>query len=258
MELVVKGCGIQYKETGSGDSTVVILQGWGTSMGIYDGMAASISSANKVIQFDFPGFGDSEEPKEPWAVDDYADFFVEFMEKLNIKKATLIGHSYGGRVIIKLATREGLPFEIDRIVLVDSAGVLPVKTPAQLKKIRRYKRLKKFYANPVIYKLFKKPIDAWRDKQGSEDYRNASPIMKQCLVKAVNEDLTELLPAIKQEVLLIWGALDTATPLSDAKLMEAKIPNAGLAVINNGGHFCFLEQRELFDRIMKSYFRIGE
>lgn len=258
MELIVKGCRIQYKETGSGDNTVVILQGWGTSMGIYDGMASSINSANKVIQFDFPGFGDSEEPKEAWAVDDYADFFVEFMEQLNIKKATLIGHSHGGRVIIKLANRQGLPFEIDRIVLVDSAGVLPVKTPAQLKKIRRYKRLKKFYANPVIYKLFKKKIDAWRDKQGSEDYRNASPIMKQCLVKAVNEDLTELLPGIKQEVLLIWGALDTATPLSDAKLMEAKIPNAGLAVINNGGHFCFLEQRALFDRIMKSYFRIGE
>ena len=97
MELLVKGCQIQYKETGNGDNTVVILQGWGTSMGIYDGMAESINSANRVIQFDFPGFGSSEEPKEAWAVDDYADFFVEFMEKLNIKKATLIGHSYGGR-----------------------------------------------------------------------------------------------------------------------------------------------------------------
>lgn len=258
MEAIVKGCTIQYKEIGAGENTVVILQGWGTSMSIYDSMAASISSEYRVIQFDFPGFGDSSEPKEAWAVDDYADFFEEFMQILNIKKATLIGHSYGGRVIIKLATREALPFEIDRIVLVDSAGILPVKTPKQEAKIRRYKRLKRFYSNPVIYKIFRKPIDKWKDKQGSADYRNATPIMKQCLVKAVNEDLTELLPKIKQDTLLIWGNLDTATPLSDGKLMEEKIPNAGLAVINNAGHFCFLEQRAVFDRIMKSYFRIGE
>ena len=66
------------------------------------------------------------------------------MDGLNIKKATLIGHSYGGRVIIKLASRDTLPFTIHKIVLVDSAGVLPVKTPKQLRKIRRYKRLKKF------------------------------------------------------------------------------------------------------------------
>ena len=246
MEITVKNCKIQYKESGTGDETVVILQGWGTHMGIYDSIAGVLSSKYRVIQFDFPGFGDSQEPETPWDVSDYADFFVDFMRAVDIKKATLMGHSYGGRVIIKLASGRDLPFQIDKIVLIDSAGVLPVKTKKQLRKIKRYKRLKRFYANPVVYKLFKKSIDAWKDRQGSEDYRNASPIMKQCLVKAVNEDLTELLPHITAETLLIWGSLDTATPLSDGRLMEEKIPNAGLAVINNAGHFCFLEQRALF------------
>lgn len=257
MEMVIDNYKIQYKESGSGEDVVVILQGWGTSMDLYDSVAASISSGYRVIQFDFPGFGKSDEPREPWAVENYAEFFIKFMDKLGVKNATLIGHSYGGRVIIKLASREALPFTIHKIVLVDSAGVLPVKTPKQLRKIRRYKRLKKFYANPLIYKLFHKKIDEWKSKQGSEDYRNASPIMKQCLVKAVNEDLTHLLPLIKQETLLVWGVNDTATPLSDAHIMEEKIPNAGLAVIQNAGHFCFVEQRAIFDRIMKSFFKIG-
>lgn len=257
MEIVINDYKIKYKETGAGDRIVVILQGWGTEMSLYDSMAASISSDYRVIQFDFPGFGGSDEPREPWAVDDYADFFLQLMDKLQINKATLIGHSYGGRVIIKLASRAALPFDIERIVLVDSAGILPVKTPKQLRKIRRYKRLKKFYSNPVIYRIFHKQIDAWRDKQGSADYRNASPMMKQCMVKAVNEDLTDLLPLIKQDTLLIWGENDTATPVSDGKFMEQRIPNAGLAVISNAGHFCFVEQRVIFDRIMKSYFKIG-
>lgn len=257
MEMVIDNYKIQYKESGMGEDVVVILQGWGTSMDLYDSVAASISSGYRVVQFDFPGFGKSDDPREAWAVDDYAEFFIKFMDGLNIKKATLIGHSYGGRVIIKLASRDTLPFTIHKIVLVDSAGVLPVKTPKQLRKIRRYKRLKKFYANPLIYKLFHKKIDVWKSKQGSEDYRNASPIMKQCLVKAVNEDLTHLLPSIKHETLLVWGVNDTATPLSDAHIMEEKIPNAGLAVIQNAGHFCFVEQRAIFDRIMKSFFKIG-
>lgn len=257
MEIVINEYRIKYKETGTGDRTVVILQGWGTEMSLYDSMAASVSSDYRVVQFDFPGFGGSDEPREPWAVDDYADFFLRLMDKLKINKATLIGHSYGGRVIIKLASRKNLPFDIERIVLVDSAGILPVKTPKQLRKIRRYKRLKKFYSNPLIYKIFHKQIDAWRDKQGSADYRNASPMMKQCMVKAVNEDLTDLLPLIKQDTLLVWGENDTATPISDGRLMEKSIPNAGLAVISNAGHFCFVEQRVIFDRIMKSYFKIG-
>ena len=257
MEMVIDNYKIQYKESGVGEDVVVILQGWGTSMDLYDSMASSISSGYRVIQFDFPGFGKSDEPREPWAVEDYAEFFIKFMDKLGVKKTTLIGHSYGGRVIIKLASRAELPFVIHKIVLVDSAGVLPVKTPKQLRKIRRYKRLKKFYANPLVYKLFRKKIDAWKSRQGSEDYRNASPVMKQCLVKAVNEDLTHLLPLIKQETLLVWGVNDTATPISDAHVMEEKIPNAGLAVIQNAGHFCFVEQRVIFDRIMKSFFKIG-
>lgn len=257
MNIMIDDYKIEYKESGAGDDVVVILQGWGTSMDLYDSMALSISSGYRVIQFDFPGFGKSDEPREPWAVEDYAEFFIKFMDKLGIKKATLIGHSYGGRVIIKLASRDSLPFTIHKIVLVDSAGVLPQKTPKQLRKIRRYKRLKKFYANPLIYKLFRKRIDEWKSKQGSEDYRNASPIMKQCLVKAVNEDLTHLLPLIKQETLLVWGVNDTATPISDARIMEEKIPNSGLAVIQNAGHFCFVEQRAIFDCIMKSFFKIG-
>lgn len=72
--------------------------------------------------------------------------------------------------------------------------------------------------------------------------------------KAVNEDLTELLPRIRQDTLLIWGDLDTATPIADAKLMEEKIPGAGLAVIPGTGHFSFLENPALFRSIMQAYF----
>lgn len=256
MKISVDGYEIAYRITGQGERTVVILQGWGTELSVYDSMAACISEKYRVVQFDFPGFGASEEPKEPWAVEDFAQFFLHFMDALDIHSATLVGHSYGGRVIIRLAAKEQLPFTIERIVLVDSAGILPKKTAKQKFRIRKYKILKKIVSWKVVYAICPHLIDEWRAKQGSADYRNATPIMRQCLVKAVNEDLTQLLPLISQDTLLIWGDLDTATPIADAKLMEQKIPNAGLAVIPGTGHYSFLENPALFRSIMQSYFEV--
>lgn len=256
MNIVVDGYNICYKTTGTGDKTVVILQGWGTDLGVYDSVAGVIDGSRyRVIQFDFPGFGGSDEPKEPWGVDGFADFFCRFMEVMQVKQATLIGHSYGGRVIIKLAARESIPFEITNIILIDSAGVLPVRTTAQKWKIRKYKILKKFLNMKLIYAMFPEVIDDWRSRQGSADYRNATPMMRQCMVKAINEDLTELLPKIRQEVLLIWGDQDTATPIRDAHIMEEKIPNCGLAVIPGTGHFSFLEKPAQFRGIMEAYLK---
>jgi len=115
----------------------------------------------------------------------------------------------------------------------------------------------KLYASPFVYVIFKEMIDEWKKTQGSADYRTASPVMKQCLVMAVNEDLTSLLSSIQAETLLIWGDADTATPLKDGELMEKLIPNAGLAVIKDAGHFSFLDQPVVFERIISSYLGIG-
>ena len=257
MNIAVDGYNICYKITGEGPETVVILQGWGTHLGVYDLVADSISSKYRVVQFDFPGFGGSDEPKEGWNVDAFTDFFIKFMEKLEIKKATLIGHSFGGRVIIKLTSRQNLPFEIDRIVLIDSAGIIPKKTIKQKFNIRKYKILKHVFNNKAVEFLFPELVTDWKSRQGSADYRNASEIMKKCLVMTVNEDLTHLLPGIKQDTLLIWGDLDTATPISDAKKMEELIPSAGLVVLEGTGHFSFLEKPAQFTGVMRAYFKIG-
>ena len=255
MNIEINGYNICYKKTGQGEKYAVILQGWGTDLGVYDSVADTINDKYTVIQFDFPGFGGSDEPREPWNVDAYADFFCDFMKALAIKEATLIGHSYGGRVIIKLASRDNIPFKINNIVLIDSAGIVPEKTFSQKFKIKKYKMLKKILNMKLVYALFPELIDDWRNRQGSADYRSSSPMMRKCMVMAVNEDLTHLLPLIKQETLLIWGDGDTATPISDAKIMEEKIPDSGLAVLKGCGHFSFLESPVVFRNIMRSYFK---
>ncbi len=255
MNIEIDGYNINYKISGEGKDTAVILQGWGTTMELYDSVVSCISDKLRVVQLDLPGFGKSDEPREPWGVSDFSDFFCRFMEGLGIQRATLIGHSYGGRMIIDLATRDHISFAIDRIVLIDSAGIMPERSLAQKSRIRVYKILKKIADIKLIYRLFPELIDEWRSRQGSADYRAASPMMRQCLVKAVNEDMTDRLSGIKADTLLIWGENDTATPISDAKKMDELIPNSGLCILEGCGHYSFLEKPGQFSGIMRAYFK---
>lgn len=257
MEITVDGIKIAYKFTGSGDTTAVILQGWGTSYPLYDVVAMPLAAKFRVLQFDLPGFGASQEPPESWSVDDFTAFFIKLMQALEIKKCVLIGHSYGGRMIIKLAAMEDLPFEIEKIVLIDSAGVMPRRSFKQKVRVFRYKTLKKILNFKPVYLMFSELIELWKSTQGSEDYRNATPVMKGCLVKAVNEDLTHLFDKNKYDTLLIWGDKDEATPLSDGKLMEKLMPSAGLAVIPGTGHFSFAENVPVFTGIIRADFDLN-
>ncbi|MCR5154698.1 MAG: alpha/beta hydrolase [Lachnospiraceae bacterium] len=257
MFVEVDGLKINVKISGSGERTAVMLQGWGTNLELYNSVAASINDEYRFVQFDFPGFGNSDEPKEAWDVGRYTDFFIKLMEKLEIKEAALIGHSYGCRVIIKLAEREELPFNITKIVLMGAAGIKRKKTPSQLRKERRYKFLKKILLNRFVHFLFPEIIDDWKSRQGSEDYRRATPVMKKAMVMALSEDLTELLPKINKETLLIWGDKDTATPVSDAKIMEEKIKGSGLCVLEGCTHYAFLEKPAVFKNIMRNFFKVG-
>ena len=241
MNITIDGYNINYKISGPADAarTLVVLQGWGTELGLYDSVAAAVNDSFRVVQFDLPGFGDS------------------FIEALGIKKAVLLGHSYGGRVIIKLAARDSLPFEIEKIVLVDSAGVMPERSASQKFKVRMYKIKRNFLTSKPVHAMFPEVIDYWMSKQGSEDYRNASPMMKKCLVMAVNEDLQHLMPFVKQEVLLVWGDLDMDTPISDAHKMEQKMPDAALVVLEGTDHFSFLYKPVEFRNILRAFLGIG-
>ena len=112
----VCGLNINYTERGEGD-LVVLLHGWGSNITLFEQAIAILERKYKVVAMDMPGFGESEEPKEPWCVDDYVDFLLEFLEDYKPDKVTLLGHSFGGRVIIKLCSRE-LPFEVEKVILV--------------------------------------------------------------------------------------------------------------------------------------------
>ena len=137
MEIAINGIRINYIAEGQGDP-VLLLHGWGSSIEPYRQLIACLSRKYRVIALDMPGFGKSDEPQIPFCVDDYVDFVLQFLQHFQIKKLSLVGHSFGGRVIIKMANRQ-LPFAIDKIVLIDSAGIKPQPSKKRSFRQRCYK-----------------------------------------------------------------------------------------------------------------------
>lgn len=252
MEIVVKNINVNYIDEGVG-IPVIFLQGWGTNIDLYKKVTDKISTLTRVIALDLPGFGKTSEPPIPWSVDEYTDFVMEFIKVLKLKKVILMGHSFGGRVIIKMMTKLKKEFEVEKIILLDSAGIKPKTNLKKQIKQKWFKMCKRVANSKLGRKLSPGLVEEMQKKHGSADYRNASSLMRQVLVKAINEDLTDLLPNIKVPTLLVWGDQDTATPLEDARIMEKLIPDAGLVVLKNTGHYSFLEDFYTFSRVMDSF-----
>ncbi len=259
IELVktVNGLKINYEEKGEGD-LIVLLHGWGSNITLFANMIELLSKKYKVVAMDMPGFGKSEEPKEVWDVSSYVQFVIDFLKDYNTKEVMLLGHSFGGRVIIKMHSRNDLPFKVTKVILVDSAGIMPPKSNKKSWRTRYYKMGKAVLSTKIAQKLAPDALENFRKKMGSADYAAASPMMRQVMVKVVNEDLEPYLPNIKAPTLLVWGVNDTATPLSDGEKMEKLIPDAGLVKLENAGHYSFLEQQFTFNRVMCSFMKIDD
>ena len=90
---------------------------------------------------------------------------------------------------------------------------------------------------------------------GSTDYKNASGIMREILVKHVNLDITEDVKKITCPTLIIWGDNDECVPLSDGKLLEKLIKDSGLIVFEGCTHYAYLERLDQLIRILNEFFK---
>ncbi|TLG71108.1 alpha/beta fold hydrolase [Culicoidibacter larvae] len=246
MQVEINGAVVNYSVAGEG-ADIILLHGWGQNIAMMDPVGDFLKQWFRVWILDFPGFGESSEPPVAWSVYDYADMLHEFRVQHGIERAVLMGHSFGGRIAIIEAAR--FPLEIEKVVLFDAAGVKPKRGVDYYAKVYTYKVGKRVLGLPGLKKLQQKVVS----RSGSSDYQQASDVMKHTLSLVVNEDLQYLMPKMTMPVLLIWGAEDDATPVSDAKKMEAQMPNAGLVVYEQAGHYAYLECLPNVLRVLDSF-----
>lgn len=249
-EIELEGVRVAMEVTGSG-RPLILMHGWGCDHSTVRSIAATAALTHTVYNIDFPGFGASEEPAEVWGVERYTRLIEALVKAENLESPVLVGHSFGGRVAILFASRN----KADKVILVDAAGIKPRRSLKYYLKVYSFKAGKKFWELILGKEKAQARIDRMRARRGSSDYAGASPMMRRILSKVVNEDLTDRLPMISAPTLLIWGENDTATPLSDAKIMARLIPDAGLVSFPGCGHYSFLDNPGQFRAVLSSFLK---
>lgn len=238
---------------GQGDP-VVLLHGWGTSSQSLASLAGTLQESFRVLAVDLPGFGWSQAPRVPWGTAEYAGHVEGLMQEAGMAGATLVGHSFGGRIAIRLAAMR--PARVSRLVLVASAGIRPRRRPGYYLRVAAAKLARRFFSLPGWGATGQRVIAKVYGRFGSRDYRAAGP-MRPTLVKLVNEDLTPLLPAVQAPTLILWGDRDPEVPRGAMEIMAARIPRARLVVFEGAGHFPFLDSPAEFCRTLKEFLRAG-
>ncbi|MDO5301540.1 MAG: alpha/beta hydrolase [Tissierellia bacterium] len=250
-KIQVAGISTAYVDRGStGAPVAVVLHGWGANIESVFPIIQKLEQTHRVLAYDAPGHGDSEEPQEVFGTWDYAQFLLEFLETMDIHRATFLGHSFGGKTLTIFAAEH--PQRVDQLILVDASGVAPRRGASYYIKVYRYKALRYLYEKFPLYKPSRERLQKFYARYGSDDYQNSSGIMRKIFVKVVNENTDHYFPKIQAAPLLIWGRWDDATPLYMAEVFEEKIPGSGLVILE-GGHYSYLEDYGTFVAVLDSY-----
>lgn len=235
------GININYKEMGNKEGqALVYLHGWGQNIEMMEPIAKPFLKTNRIIILDLPGFGASEEPKTVWTLDDYVEMIHSLLTELHANKPILIGHSFGGKLSLLYASK----YETEKLIVLASPYKVKIKEPS--KKVQLLKKLKKV---PVLNVL----ADTMKKHMGSTDYKNASPMMRDILVKHINTDITDKLSNIKCPTLAIWGTNDEAVPYEDGADLEHLIKNCGLVTYEGNTHYAYLERLQQTINVLKSF-----
>lgn len=249
MKKIIEDIEICYTDEGNSEKIAVFLHGWGSKKETMYPISNIIKDKYRIVAIDLPGFGESTEPKTVFNSYDYVRVILKLLDELEIKQASFIGHSFGGKIssIISAEHKE----RVNDLILIDSAGLIPKRGLDYKLKVYSYK-LGKFF-NSILPGDKEARLENYKKKHGSDDYQNSSGIMRDIMVTVVNENIRPILSKIEAETLLIWGDNDDATPLYMGEIFEKEIPNSGLVILENSGHFSYIDNYAVFKAVIESF-----
>lgn len=253
-QIIIRGLLIHYYIEGEGRTPIIFLHGWRSEAAVWHNTIHQLTHAlpsktYSMYAIDLPGFGKSEIPQHPFTLRDYANIVKEFITRIRNPKSEIrsliIGHSFGGRIAVKLAAEH--PKFIQKLILVGCGGAR-----GQSAKRKAFsacaKIVKPFFTPRFMHPLRKKIYQAL----GAEDYV-ATPELKETYLNIINEPLEPLFPRITTQTVIIWGDKDKEAPREYGEKMHRSIRGSRFTVISNAGHFCFLDQPEEFIKIITPF-----
>ncbi|HCU05349.1 MAG TPA: hypothetical protein DIC51_03455 [Coxiellaceae bacterium] len=249
----INGIDIYYEMHGQGEP-LLLLSGAGGDLTYWQPISIKLSQHNKVILFDFRDAGRSEQSDHPYHIDILAQETKQFLDTLSIKKVHVLGHSMGGMVAQQLAYQ--FPELINKLILYSTTTKMRTIGKLALTSMSELKQQEK------NFELLVKTFSMW---SYSNDYLSQESMMENIIQAAKNQlypqtaqgyekqikatcdfDSTPWIATIKANTLILAGADDLLTPLSDATFIKNAITNSQLKIIKNVAHCGHLEKTKLF------------
>ena len=250
-DVVVEGLLIHYYHTETHTprkNTLIFLHGWGSNSALWFSSTLMLAEQGYELYFlDLPGFGKSQTPTHPFFLEDYAQIVANFIRKLQIENPILAGHSFGGKTAIRIASKKILP--LAGLILVDPSG-LPHTSLTTQAKIRIAKTVKPIMNLPFMQGIRSSILRL----SGSDDYI-AFPKLRETFINIVREHIEFELPEVEYKTLILWGGKDenSYTPVSDVSVFKRLIPHAQIHIIQDAGHYCFLDAPKEFYEAMLEF-----
>ena len=252
-QIAVSGHTAHYLEAGSGPP-VVLLHGLGADARAWRNTVPELAKTAHVYALDFLGFGQSAKPQTPYRISLLSDFVSSFLDAVQIKKATIVGHSLGGWVAARLAVSH--PDQIDKLVLVDAAGYaedqarlihdfLSQLDPTTAKAAEQI--LGSVNAMPASdQEVLRNLAMSYFARRLSRPDGFATASVVESILKG-QDVLDGSLDQIKVPTLILWGRNDPVVPLRAADAFAKDIPGARKIILDGCGHRPQLECAAAFN-----------
>lgn len=234
----------QTAEKGRG-APLVFLHALGTNFTQWRHVAEELAPHRRLIGVDLPGCGHSVKTRRPWQLTDMTQAVLGLLADLQIERACLAGHSFGGRVALELALRH--PERVSGLLLLNSAGLM--RYPPLWHRLGP-RLLKPWLVAPVMVALAVPILSAIVAHPSSPSGEFAASVQERfrpefawdfaahaCpLLPALLSDVVDEVTALRLPIEVVWGANDRLLRFSRVQKALDRLPGARLTLLSDCGH----------------------
>jgi pimeloyl-ACP methyl ester carboxylesterase len=260
MSSIVTDQGIVHYETYGRGSPVILLHGWLGSWSYWLDTMEALGHKYRMYALDFWGFGDSGKRRERYLISDFVELVDQFMERLGIVQAPVVGHSMGGTVALSLALSH--PARVHKVAVVGSPVVgeslnillrlaghswiayMVWHMPTTL-------RLGIKLFSPKVTREWRK----WYDMQVEDLSRTTLEAFFTSIASLREVDLRPRLPVLRLPVMSVNGVGDNVVNPDQAVLIGRYIPGARIEMMPYSRHFPMLDEPEAFNHRLDSFLK---
>lgn len=250
---VVRGRHVRYVDVGRG-RPVVLVHGQGGAWQWWLRVIPALASQVRVIALDLAGFGESEPVAAGDVFAEQVATVVGLLDELRLARATIVGHSMGGLVSLKVACEH--PGRVEGLMLIDSGS--NIISPARLRAI-----LLGFRVFDLVFSVSAVPRAIARRRCLRRAFFALAVADRRCITRSLANELVprmaapgfiagmeaagkavaEATPeAVRGPALVLWGREDRIVPLSSGRALTNAIPHARLVVLDQVAHCAMLEK----------------